>query len=52
MRGCGGLPPGGCQLWSVNLTQATENPVNTSRLIGLANNYWRELCGYTHAVVV
>ncbi|MEE2755029.1 MAG: hypothetical protein VYA30_00155 [Myxococcota bacterium] len=34
--GCGGLPPGGCQLWSVNLTQATDNPVNTSRLIGLA----------------
>ncbi|MBV70459.1 MAG: hypothetical protein CMH52_03835 [Myxococcales bacterium] len=34
--GCGGLPPGGCQLWSINLTQTADKNLNTGRLVGLA----------------
>jgi len=34
--GCGGIPPGGCQAWQVNLIQNGENDLNINRLLGLS----------------
>lgn len=34
--GCGGIPPGGCQAWRINLIQNGDSDLNVHRLLGLS----------------
>lgn len=36
--GCGGLPPEGCQLWTINFSQVGQTPLNTNRLVSMSAN--------------